>query len=125
MAEWRLAVFKKILLEEMGIDCDFEKTPAFIELVKLISDLSTPVFPEMLDDGKLKTEWSDAEKQDFYEAASKVCEELEVPTELAAYLRDNKEKMPFSFVDNCRNVIHWITMHKLRNEIGWARAYPY
>ena len=128
MSEWRLAVLKNILFEELGSDCDVEKTPAFLELVKLIGELTMPVFPEILDDGTLKQEWSDAEKQDFYEAASKVCEELGVPTELAAYLRDNKEKMSISFKENCRNIIRWVATQKLRNcrnKIGWARACPY
>ena len=47
-------------------------------------------------------------KQDFYEASAKICEELEIPTELLVFLKDNivnQQELPLSFEENCRNGI--------------------
>ena len=107
-SESQLASLKKIVLEELGSDCDVEKiidktkTPAFSELVNLIADSCKkpiPVFPEICDDPV---------KQDFYEASAKICEELEIPTELLVFLKDkivDMQKLPLSFEENFRNGI--------------------
>ena len=117
-SESQLASLKKIVLEELGSDCDVEKiidktkTPAFSELVNLLADSCKkpiPVFPEIWEDPVKQAPVKQAPvKQDFYEASAKICEELEIPTELLVFLKDkivNMQKLPLSFEENCRNGI--------------------
>ena len=102
----------------MGSDYDVEKlidktkTPAFSELVNLIADSCTkplPVFPKIWEDPVKQDPVKQAPvKQDFYEASAKICEELEIPTELLVFLKDklvNQQELPLSFEENCRNGI--------------------
>ena len=112
-SESQLASLKKILLEELCCACEVEKiidktkTPAFSELVNLLADSCKkpiPVFPEIWEDPVKQ----DPVKQDFYEASAKICEELEIPTELLVFLKDNivnQQELPLSFEENCRNGI--------------------
>ena len=117
-SESQLASLKKIVLEELGSDCDVEKiidktkTPAFSELVNLLADSCKkpiPVFTEIWEDPVKQAPVKQAPvKQDFYEASAKICEELEIPTELLVFLKDkivNMQKLPLSFEENCRNGI--------------------
>ena len=113
-SESQLAILKKIVLEEMEGDASDKelfdemvektKTPAFSEAVNLIVDsLNRPhlqVFPP---------EWGGPLKQDFYEASARICEELEIPTELLVFFKDKiaNESPTLSLEENIRNGIRY------------------